>query len=179
MIETEIWKDVLDYKGLYQVSNFGRVKSLARKGRLEDKILIPQKNNCGYFQVCLCKNGKQTHKRVHVLVWEAFNGKVPKGMQVDHKVEGDKSNNALSNLQLATNRQNVTKHYLSCKTSSQYTGVYWHKAANKWLAQIKIGEKNKYLGLFINEIDAHNAYQKALKEHNEKIYCESTPSTGY
>ena len=86
-------------------------------------------------------------------------------MQVDHIVEGDKSNNVLSNLQMSGSRANTTKHRLSLKTSSQYTGVSWNKGANKWQAQIRI-DKQKHLGLFEFEIDASNAYQKALTEHN-------------
>ncbi len=48
--------------------------------------------------------------------------------------------------------------------SSIYTGVFWHKTANKWVSQIRINNKAKYLGLFNCELAASHAYQKALKE---------------
>lgn len=50
------------------------------------------------------------------------------------------------------------------KNSSNYQGVSWHDKANKWLARIWINGKSKYIGTFINEYEAHLAYQKAIKE---------------
>ncbi len=55
------------------------------------------------------------------------------------------------------------------KGTSQYTGVCWNKRNKKWQAEIWIHGKAKRLGNFIEEIDAHNAYQAELlklKEHN-------------
>ena len=52
------------------------------------------------------------------------------------------------------------------KFSSKYKGVSFHKASNKWRARIIIKGSEKFLGYFNNEIDASNAYQKALKEYN-------------
>ncbi len=53
--------------------------------------------------------------------------------------------------------------------SSKYKGVYWYKSLNKWMAQIKVDGKLKYLGLFTDEYEAHLAYQKALNEHKNKF----------
>ena len=86
----ENWKDVLDYKGLYQASDLGRIKSLSSSSgavsgcSLVDNILTTREDDNGYLYVVLYKNGKRKEKHVHVLVWEAFNGKVPKGMHVGH-----------------------------------------------------------------------------------------------
>lgn len=159
----EVWKDIFDYKGLYQISNLGMVKSLGgRNGCIkEDRILKSAKDGGGYLHVILHKNGKRTTKKIHTLVWETFNGKIPKGLQVNH-IDLNKLNNVLSNLELLNNRENTTHYCLSRKTSSQYTGVF--KQNNKWRAQISINGKNKHLGLFSNEIDAHKAYQDALKK---------------
>ena len=75
--ENEIWKDIKNYEGLYQVSNLGRVKSLERLDalghRLKEKILKPGINQYGYYQVVLCKQSVQKHYMVHRLVFEAFN----------------------------------------------------------------------------------------------------------
>jgi len=167
---TEIWKDIPDYEGLYQASNLGRIKSLAKSwvggnGALmikPDTILKENANSCGYLSVSLRKNGKGLSKTVHRLVYETFNGKT--NLQIDHIIEGNKTDNRLCNLQAITLRQNVSKHRLTTKKSSQYTGVSWDKYKNKWSACISINCKTKHLGKFTSEIDAHNAYQNALSE---------------
>lgn len=109
----EIWKPIYGFEN-YQVSNLGRVKSLDRlvngncgsvyvsKGR----ILKPGKDNGGYQHIGLCKDGKRTTFAVHRLVWEAFNGKRPEGMEINH-IDEDKSNNSLDNLNLMTHKENV------------------------------------------------------------------------
>ena len=81
---------------------------------------------------------------------------------VDHK-DNIKTNNYLSNLQLITNRENLIKFRLIGNYSSKYVGVYWHKRAKKWCSQIQINGKMKYLGLFVNEEEAHETYQNELK----------------
>lgn len=105
----EEWKDIPNYEGLYQVSNLGRVKSLekidALGHRLKEKILKPQINR-GYYRVNLYKNSIQKNYRVHRLVWEAFNGQIPKGYEVNH-INEIKSDNRLSNLNLMTHKENV------------------------------------------------------------------------
>ena len=158
-LEYEIWKDVPDYEGLYRVSNMGRVKSF-QKGK--EKILKLGVNACGYLHVDLCKNGIKRTTKVNRLVYETFNGKTD--LQVDHIVEGNKKDNRLSNLQAITSRENNTKHRLTLNKSSQYVGVHWFKQTKKWVAYIRINGKRKHLGFFVNEIDAHNKYQEALKE---------------
>jgi hypothetical protein len=175
MNNLEVFKDILGYEGIYQVSNFGNVKSLAREidngsGKFisKEKILKPGKDGGGYYQVVLCKESKAKTMRIHVLVAMAFLSHVPDGTRrivPDHK-DGDKSNNTLSNLELITQRQNTERYWLTQKTSSQYTGVYWHKSTNKWQAKIYIDGKSRYLGLFNCEIEAHLAYQKALIQLN-------------
>ena len=59
----------------------------------------------GYKTIVLAKNGKVYGKRVNRLVYEAFNGDIPEGMQVNH-IDENKCNNALSNLNLMTPKQN-------------------------------------------------------------------------
>ena len=67
----EIWKDVIGYEGLYQVSNLGRVKAFAKKGLSQDKILSCANSN-GYRMIYLRKNGKRSYHSVHRLVAKAF-----------------------------------------------------------------------------------------------------------
>ena len=101
----EIWKDIKGFEGLYQASNLGRVKSLKRPYGLKEKILKPGLA-CGYYQVQLCKNSKVKFYYVHRLVWEAFNGSIPEGLQVNH-INEIKSDNRLENLNLMTPKENT------------------------------------------------------------------------
>ena len=105
----EIWKYIKGFEGLYQVSNLGRVKSLERIDalghRLKEKILKPRLDN-RYYQVCLCKQSIKKNYRVHRLVWEAFNGQIPEGLQVNH-INEVKTDNRLSNLNLMTAKENT------------------------------------------------------------------------
>jgi hypothetical protein len=177
-MQKEIFKDIVGYEGLYQVSNLGNVKSLSRKilirgehlGKIKEKILKPSDNGDGYYKLVLCKDGKQKSIAVHILVAIAWLNHVPDGthkIEVDHKND-IKSDNRLENLQLLKNREHKAKTSKNIKTSSQYTGVYWHKKSNKWRAQIKIDGKSKHLGLFSDEHEAHLAYQKALEDFRFK-----------
>lgn len=104
----EIWKDIPNYEG-YQVSNLGRVKSLERIDalghRLKEKILKPQLNS-RYYQVELCKQSIGKKYYVHRLVWIAFNGQIPEGLQVNH-INEVKTDNRLSNLNLMTAKENT------------------------------------------------------------------------
>ena len=94
----EIWKEIKDYEGLYQVSNLGRVKS-------STKILKNRLSKRGYYIVTLYKNGKSTTKWVHRLVAEAFIPNPDNLPQVNHKDE-DKLNNRVDNLEWCTAKYN-------------------------------------------------------------------------
>jgi hypothetical protein len=165
----EIWKDVPDYEGLYQVSNFGRVKSLPKEwvsGRgikkHNGKILKGGKNSSGHLIVCLSKDSIKRTFCAHQLVAMAFLGHIPNRMElvVDH-INDDPSDNRVENLQIVTQRFNSRK--TQGKYSSKYKGVSWDKNGNKWRAQIIISGKVKHLGLFNCELKAHQAYKNALK----------------
>ena len=111
--ELELWKDISGYEGIYQASNWGRVKSLNRiisksRGRkqiIKERILKPEILFDGYQRVCLCKKGKKKHHRVATLVYEAFVGLVPEGMEIDH-INGDNTDNRLNNLRVCTHKEN-------------------------------------------------------------------------
>lgn len=117
-MEKEIWKDILGYEGQYQISNMGRVKSLGRKvwgGKTyyfkEGKIL---KNKIGknkpYYYVCLYKNNKQKTFMIHTLVALNFIGERPYKNDICH-INGDSSDNRLSNLRYDTRTENFNDMY--------------------------------------------------------------------
>jgi hypothetical protein len=158
MAAIEIWKDIKDYEGLYEVSNKGRVKSL-KWGK--ERILKPGINR-GYHRVLLQKNGKRKFFLVNRLVYQAFKGDLIKGLVIDH-INNIPSQNHIENLQQISHRENITKGILNKNTSSKYPGVGWYNATNKWVSKIRINGKNKHLGYFESELAAAQAYEQTLK----------------
>ncbi len=150
----------------YQVSNLGRVKSLKKN---KERILKGFDNGMGYLQVTLYKNGASKNTKIHHLVALVFlNHKTNRthNTVIDH-IDNNQLNNRLDNLQLISNRYNTSK---DTKGSSKYVGVHWHKGANKWTTNIKIGGYKIFLGYFEDEYEAHLQYQKALQ--NLHLYQE-------
>lgn len=103
----EIWKDVAEYEGLYEVSNLGRVKSFPRRGT-NGGIMVGGKSR-GYHSILLTKGGKCKPVKVHRLVAIAFMGK-QEGKEVNHK-DGNKINNTLENLEWCTRSENQKHAY--------------------------------------------------------------------
>jgi hypothetical protein len=156
MTNIEIWKDIPNYEGLYQVSNLGRVKSI-RFGK--ERLFNPFTNPRGYSQVGLRKNKLAKKITIHQLVAMAFLNHIPCGLKlvVNHK-NLIKTDNRLDNLEIISNRENLSKKHIP--HSSKYTGVSWFNRKQKWQSSIYINGKSKYLGCFINEYEAHLAYEK-------------------
>ena len=107
----EIWRDVVGYEGLYQVSNLGRVKSLNYHRSGKEGIMKPVLEDNGYYSVNLYKNGKVKKFSLHRLVVETFLGKIPNGLVVNHLNE-IKSDNRLENLEICTQKENT--NYGTC-----------------------------------------------------------------
>ena len=99
----EIWKDIVDYEGLYQISNQGRVKSL-KYGK--ERIMKPGNNGDGYLFVWLWKNGERKKYKIHRLVAQAFLHNPNNLPQVNHKDE-DKTNNKVDNLEWCSSKYNI------------------------------------------------------------------------
>ena len=98
----EIWKDIKGYEGFYQVSNYGRVKSLERLDscgrKVHGRILKQGKDTQGYLVIGLCKEGARKSKRIHRLVAEMFIENPKEYLEVNHKDE-NKENNHIDNLE--------------------------------------------------------------------------------
>ena len=105
-MENEIWKDIIGYENLYQISSLGRVKSLGNGGSNASKERILKYGNVrGYHKVTLCKQGKQKHFFVHRLVAMTFLPNPDNLSEVNHRDE-QKTNNCISNLEWVTHKEN-------------------------------------------------------------------------
>jgi hypothetical protein len=116
---TEIWRPVVGYEGLYEVSDCGSVRRVNRTlksahssgcvyiRRLGCRTLRPALNNMGYSRIALRKDGKRRFYTVHTLVLEAFVGPRPNGMVCCHG-DDNPSNNNVSNLRWDTQRANIS-----------------------------------------------------------------------
>ena len=105
----EIWRDIKNYENLYQISNYGKVKSkekYAGHSLRKEKILKQYIDKDGYIKVILCKNNKTHFLSVHRLIAEAFIPNPDNLPQINHKDE-NKKNNKLSNLEWCTCKYNI------------------------------------------------------------------------
>lgn len=108
----EDWKPIVGFSG-YEVSNFGRVRSLDRiitrkdgtKQFCEGIIMKQTPDKDGYLRLTLRKQGKRHSKRVHRLVGEAFISDYSDNLQMNH-IDEVKTNNKVDNLECATSLEN-------------------------------------------------------------------------
>lgn len=157
----ETWKDIKDYEGLYQVSDYGRVKSLPRQGTQtkEERILKPEKTKKGYLQVHLCKNGKVKVFRVNRLVAIAFVPNPENKPEVNHK-DTNKENNHASNLEWNTRSENQLHAY---KTGIQRPKLSKDNILSKKVLQYDLE------GNFIKEWNCTKDIQRELNIKNQYI----------
>lgn len=125
-MEEEIWKDIPDYEGLYQISNLGRVKSLKRfvNGKVnnchpvKERILKTPIGSAGYKKCDLSKNGKINTVNVHRIMAILFIPNPFNLTQINHK-DSDRANNNLSNLEWVSPSYNVQHGWNNGRISSQ------------------------------------------------------------
>lgn len=141
----EQWRDIKGYEGLYQISNFGRIKSLHYKNH---RIMSVSVSNKGYERLVLSKNGKHQSVCVHVLVAKTFVANPDNKREVNHK-DGDKSNNRADNLEWSTRSENMK-----------------HAHKNK-LLNLKYGADNPIAKLTVEDVEY---IRKNYKSH-DKNFC--------
>ena len=112
----------------------------------------------GYWRIMI--NGKDYS--AHRLAWLHVFGVWPE-RQIDH-INENKSDNRLENLRLATQSENSSNRGAQKNNTSGFKGVVWHKHKKKWMAQIRAGGKQKYLGLFSSAESAYAAYCESASD---------------
>lgn len=139
----EEWKDINGYEGIYQISSYGRVKSIDRVlsngKKRKSKFLYIHKIN-GYPTVSLCKDYKQRNYKIHRLVAQAFIPNPENKPCVDH-IDTDRENNVVSNLRWVTYQEN-TDNPLSSKSQKEAVS----NSGCKKVAQYD--KSNKLLNIF-------------------------------
>ena len=167
----EEWKDIDGYEDIYQVSNLGRIKTLSRV--IENKFNSyiskekikkqPLSSDGKYLQVTLFKNKKSKTYPVHKLVAVAFLNHQPNGhfVIIDH-INNIQTDNRAENLQIISQRQNCSKDKKGY--SSKFVGVYQDKKSKRFYSRIRFKKNRFYLGSFLREEDAYQAYLQKLEE---------------
>lgn len=107
--DNEVWLPIVGYEAWYEVSSLGRIRRIkAGYGATKERgrVLKPTKNERGYLQINLNKQGKRVTRKLHFLVASAFLGERPNGYEINHK-DANKENNHLDNLEYCTHTENM------------------------------------------------------------------------
>jgi hypothetical protein len=157
-INGEIWKDLDGFDGLYQASNFGRIKNQKRiKPQYLDKD--------GYCLIHLIFKEKTKLFRVHRLIAKCFIDNEYNKKQVNHK-NSNPNDNRIENLEWVSASENNCHRFIGKKTSSIYRGVTYVTRDKRWLSQIQINHKKIHLGMFKTEKEAYLKRLEYEKENN-------------
>lgn len=112
---------------------------------------------CEYASTSASVGEKQTTSQMHRLIMGAI-----KGQMIDHK-DGNKLNNQKSNLRYCTGSENQANRTSQKNNTSGFTGVF--KSGKRWIAQIGIKNRQRYLGIFTDKESAAKAYNQAAKKN--------------
>ena len=129
------------------------------KTRFEGKQTFNTKHSYGYLVGTI----KSKSLRAHIVAFALHYGKWPT-KDIDH-INGIKTDNRIQNLRESTAQENAKNKFISPRNTSGINGVSWHKNRKKWIAQIKIDGKMKYLGGFDDIMEAAKVRKQADKEN--------------
>lgn len=166
-----IFYDIPNYEGFYQINKNGVVKSLSRNVVYNDnktrhnkeRYLKYHYNKKGYVCYDLYKNSVKKRIYGHQLMAITFLTHTQCGMSiVVNHINSIRDDNRLSNLEIVSTRENCQNKKV--KKTSKYTGVCWCKKMKKWRSNIRINGIQTSLGYFEDEIEAKKAYTIRLNE---------------
>jgi len=152
----EIWKPVVGYESVYEVSNIGNVKRvLQKKGTQSGRILKPRKmTKTTYYYVNLWHKNQGKSICVHVLVAEAFLGKRIGHLVVNHK-NGNRTDNRVENLEWITQSENIRHGFSNLGRPKSDSGEKHARAKLKNADVLKIRELHatgKYTNVKLGEM---------------------------
>ena len=171
-MEKEIWKDVINFEGIYKVSNLGNVKRIFGTIGVNLKYkhnynLKPLDNGFGYFRIKLSKNGVSKRYMLHRIIAEAFLLN-PNKLRVVNHINENKKDNRLINLEWCTHSENSLKYNelnpIRKNTIKKSKGYVLDKRTGIFYSRIGVNGKNIHLGSFNTKEDAIQAYNKAYDE---------------
>tara|TARA_R100001163_G_scaffold61721_1_gene51933 strand:+ start:775 stop:1302 length:528 start_codon:yes stop_codon:yes gene_type:complete len=148
------------------------------KKRPAYRIKIGQQAGClnseGYRMIKLKRSIYLSHR----IAYYMYHGVDPLEKQVDH-INGNKADDRIKNLRLATCQENNFNKGLRRNNTSGFTGVHWRRGRQKWIATVQLRGNYKYLGIFNEKEDAIQARIEAEKKYfgefraDSQIDCES------
>lgn len=156
---TQGYVAIVDDEDFDRVNGYAWFFSVSKKASRNNKQI-------GYAKRNLFSGGKYTTEYLHRFIMNPG-----KGLHVDH-INGDKLDCRRSNMRVCTQTENNRNTSAQRNSTSKYRGVCWDNGRKMWLAQIKTGGKNKYLGHFENEKDAAIAYN----EYSRCVFGEFSSS---
>lgn len=169
--ESEEWRDIHGYEGLYQVSSYGRVRSLNYSNTGKVQVMKPRETH-GYKRIQLKKSGSIYDLAIHRLVAIAFIPKIDGKECIDH-IDGDPLNNHVGNLRWCTHKDNmnnpITRERIRNAMRGEHNPFYGksHKLSTKRLfslyASDRIGNKNPFFGKHHSET-AKNKISESRKQ---------------
>ena len=168
----EIWVDIEEFKGRYQVSNLGNVRSIIdNHGKEKCQLKVPYPCKKGYWYVQLFVKDAHYRDSLHRLVAKAFIPNPDNKKTVNH-IDGNKANNRVDNLEWATHSENLLhahatglkqgqQHYIGIKVgnTSKYHNVTYDSTRDRWIASVKHNKKS-YAKRF--PVSVHGAEAQAL-----------------
>ena len=181
----EQWKDIFGYEELYQISNFGRVKSLNYNHTKKEQIMKLHKGKGGYLRVDLCKDGKVKNYQIHRLVGNAF---IPNEdlfkTEINHIDENKENNNVnnlewtdhITNMQYGTRNKRIAKSNTNnpkfSKPVNQFSldGKFIRSFPSMHEIQREFGYDSRYIGKCCKgkRRQAYNYIWKYIEENNEE-----------
>jgi len=186
----EVWKDIKNFEGLYEISSFGRVKSLSRNStNISDEKTFHYLKLCldkkGYEITGLSKKNKQYPVKVHRLVAQHFIENPENKPEVNHK-DFNKQNNNVGNLEWTTQKENREHFELYCKdihrlpkAVNQYTlsGEYIQTFKSIKDAGIQLNISPTGISRVVNKIDSYRS-AGGFKWGNANLKESSCPACG-
>ena len=170
----EVWKSIKGFEGLYEVSNLGRVRSVARKIRFgygseyqtSEEILSPHTAR-GYKQIMLSKNGVRYYRQVHRLVSEAFIPNPNNYPIINHKNE-IRDDNRVENLEWCTHAYNLA-----------YNGNREKKGRARMRPILQYDLQGNFIAEYAGGVEAERITGFSRKAISRAIYGEVKTSNGY